>query len=145
MAVQPPAEEPAARQPSSSPADQSANPYAAPAEAAAEPAGGTSYDPASLRKIEAVIKDAGQVWLAVLMGFLCTAFTWVLIGPWFLYRLHCWNRLSRQHPELLAADAVPGGLEAKFQKARGKLITGLVIGAVMLLLILLAIGAQVVA
>ena len=109
------------------------NPYAAPSAPASVPS--AAYAPAIVARAEAVIKDANQVWLAVLMGFLCTAFTWVLICPWFAYRLHCWSTLSRDCPSLLAPDVLPGSLEAKFQSARGKLVIGLVIGAVMLLMI----------
>jgi uncharacterized integral membrane protein len=121
------------------------NPYAAPVAVSAMPVTHASYDPAGLRRIQAVTKDAGQVWLAILMGFVCTALTWVLICPWFAYRLHSWNRLSREYPQLLAPGAAPGSIEAKFQRARVELITGLVVGVVMLLLFVVLIAGAVIA
>jgi len=124
--------------------DTATNPYAAPTVASLQMQD-HRYDPATQREVEAVIKDGGQVWLAVLIGFVCTAVAWIVICPWFLYRLHCWNTLSRNYPALLAPNVPPGSLEARFQSARSRLIVGVVIGAVMLFMFFGAIVAAIVA
>ncbi len=118
------------------------NPYAAPATEPVMSLSTNRFDPVTVKKVEAVIKDASQVVLAVLIGFLCTGFAWLLIGPWFFYRLLCWNRLAREYPSLLLGGAPVGSLEQRFQASRGRLIGGLIVGAVMLLFMFAAFAAM---
>jgi hypothetical protein len=111
------------------------NPYAA-ASVVSSPHGGTLVkDPVIIKQAEAVIKDAGQVILAVLIGFMCTGLAAFVIGPYYLYRLHCWNRLAQRCPALVAAGAPLGSLEQRFQAAKGKLMVGVTIGAILFAII----------
>ena len=115
------------------------NPYAAPTTADLGPAtGGPLSIPADdLRKVEAVIKDAGQFWLAILMCFVCSIIGMVLIGPWYLVRLMQWSRLSKTYPQLMDPNVSRGSLPQKFQSSQWKLLVGLIVG---LLLGVLVVG-----
>lgn len=90
-----------------------------------------SADPATMKKIEAVLKDAGQFWLAIVLCCICTGWGMLIIGPWYLVRLIQWSTLGREQPWLMDRNAPPGSLPRRFQAAKIKLIIGLVFGAVM--------------
>jgi hypothetical protein len=102
--------------------------------------------PADLKKIEAVIKDARQFWLAILLSFLCSIIGFLLIGPWYVIRLVQWSRLSGKYPALMTPNPPHGTLEQRFQSSRWKLIVGLVAGLMFFILIgllmLASIGAS---
>ncbi|MAD80404.1 MAG: hypothetical protein CMJ50_06120 [Planctomycetaceae bacterium] len=87
--------------------------------------------------IEAIIKDAGQFWLAIIMCIVCTGLGALIIGPWYLIRLIQWNSIARAQPMLLAPNVLRGSLEQRFQSAKIKLIIGISFGAVILLLLIL--------
>ncbi len=105
------------------------NPYAAPTQVAA---GGSeeyqSIPAGDLKKIQAIIKDANQFWLAILLCFLCSAIGMVLIGPWYLVRLLQWSSMANAYPHLRNGQAPPGSLAQRFQSAQWKLIVGLAVG-----------------
>ena len=112
------------------------NPYAAP-ETDSTAASKGNFDPASLKKIEAIISDAGQFWLAIIMCLVCTGLGALIIGPWYLVRLIQWNSMAKAQPMLLAPNVLRGSLEQRFQSAKIKLIIGISFGAVILLLVIL--------
>lgn len=112
------------------------NPYAAP-ETDSTAASQGNFDPTSLKMIEAIIKDAGQFWLAIIMCIVCTGLGALIIGPWYLIRLIQWNSIARAQPMLLAPNVLRGSLEQRFQSAKIKLIIGISFGAVILLLLIL--------
>ncbi len=113
------------------------NPYASPTSAFAPDAGFTiPLDPADQRKIDAIIKDAGQFWLAIILCILCSAIGALIIPIWYLVRLLQWNSFSKKYPALLTPGAQPGSLPAKFQAAQWKLIVGLVVGALVFLFLI---------
>lgn len=108
------------------------NPYAAPG--ADQPATQNELeDPATLAKIEAIIKDASQFWLAILLCIFCSALGAVLIGPWYLVRLLQWNAIAQSYPQLLDPYAPPGSLPQRFQSARKRLFVGIGFGVVAVL------------
>ena len=127
--------------------DQSENPYAAPTAESVplDPFSGLQIPQYDIKKLNAVIKDANQFWLAILLCFLCSALGFVLIGPWYLVRLIQWQSLSKTYPILLQADPIVGSVPQKYQSARWKLILGLIFGSVMALLLLSLIGVSVIA
>jgi hypothetical protein len=90
---------------------------------------------ADLKKAEAIIKDAGQFWLAILICFLCSALGMIVIGPWYLRRLIQWNGLASKYPSLMQPTVEFGSLPQRFQSSKWKLITGLVVGLVLFLLL----------
>ena len=110
------------------------NPYAAPA-APGQAVGMVDLDAPTLMKVEAVIKDAGQFWLAILLCFLCSGLGMIVIGPWYLVRLLQWNSLAQNHAWLCERDAQPGSLPKRFQSAKWKLIVGLVVGLVLMIML----------
>lgn len=107
---------------------------------AAEPALLGDLTPAEMKKVEAITKDAGQFWLAILLCFLCGALGPIIIGPWYLVRLVQWNGMSSAHPWLLDQTAPAGSLQKKFQSSKWKLIVGLVFGALVLVGIVVLIA-----
>jgi hypothetical protein len=109
------------------------NPYASP-QADVTYASEAYADQATLRKIEAIIKDAGQFWLAILMCIFCTGLGAIIIGPWYFVRLIQWNSIARAQPMLLDPAVPRGSLAQRFQSARIKLIIGISFGALIFLL-----------
>jgi hypothetical protein len=112
------------------------NPYASPVTDSAA-ASSLNIDPASLKKIEAIIKDAGQFWLAILMCIVCSALGSIIIGPWYLVRFLQWNSMAKAQPMLLTRDVPRGSLAQRFQSAKIKLIIGMSFGALIFLLVAL--------
>ena len=93
-------------------------------------------------KAEAIIKDAGQFWVAIILCVLCSLIGPIIVPIWYTVRLVQWNRLSNKYPDLMVAHVSRGTFQAKFQSAQWKLITGLVFGYLMLgLLTLYFVGA----
>lgn len=88
--------------------------------------------PEDLKKVEAVAKDAGQFWLAILMCIFCSALGSVLISPWYGIRLSQWYSLKGRYPQLLDPNAPPGSIQKQFQSAQWKLIVGICFGVFIL-------------
>ena len=120
--------------------DHSPNPYTP-----AAPVGDSTAGPAitlsaqSQRKLDSVLKDAGQFWLAMILCVVCTSIGILIILPWYGVRLTQWSHLAKQYPELMAPNAPAGSLPRQFQAARIKLLVGIVFGAVMLVLVIIGI------
>ncbi len=113
-----------------------ANPYASssvPTEINNIPAG---VDPALLAKINAIVKDAGQFWLAMILCLCCSALGSLIIGIWYSVRLTQWNAIAKSQAWLMVPNAPTGSLPAKFQSAKTKLIIGMVFGFVVLFAVL---------
>jgi hypothetical protein len=106
------------------------NPYAAP-QVEIPPAWAANPEQ---KKIEAVIKDANQFWLAIVLCIFCSGIGAILIGPWYFFRLLQWGSIARAQPALLDPNVPRGSLEQRFQSARWKLIVGICVGAFMFLL-----------
>ncbi|MFK8110921.1 MAG: MJ0042-type zinc finger domain-containing protein [Rubripirellula sp.] len=140
---------PASEQPFDLDAQQSAtpNPYqpsAAPLGFPQEP-NGVGIPSEDAVKIEAVIKDAGQIVIAVLLCLLCSGFGFLIIGPWYLVRLLQWNKWAAKYPALTTPNAPKSSLSQRFQSSRTRLIIGLAIGSLLFMLfcggVLLVMGA----
>jgi hypothetical protein len=111
--------------------NEETNPYASPVTESVVQCR-ESIDPALLKKIEAVIKDAGQFWLAIIACILCTWVGAIIIGPWYLARLFQWNAIAKAQPMLLAPNVPRGSVAQRFQASRIKLIIGMVMGGLIL-------------
>ena len=85
-------------------------------------------DPADRKKVDAVIKDAGQFWLAIILCVFCSVIGALIVPFWYLIRLVQWNALAKKYPALTAPDAPVGSVQAKFKSSQWKLIVGLVVG-----------------
>lgn len=117
------------------------NPYAAPS---VNPAVDSLDDQFRIRleprdhvRANTIIKEAGQFWLAIILCLFCSAIGAVLIPIWYTVRLLQWNGLAKKYPELLATGVPPKSMQAKFKSAQWKLITGLVVGSIILVLMVL--------
>ncbi len=108
--------------------DDPNNPYAAPQANTPAAPPQTNLDPVTQKKVEAIVKDAGQFWLAILMCIVCSALGSIIIGPWYLVRLLQWSSLAKSHPVLMTPDSPRGSLPQKFQSAKIKLIIGILFG-----------------
>ncbi len=97
-------------------------------------------DNATRAKLDAIIKDANQFWIAILLCIFCSGIGSLIIGIWYCVRLVQWNAMARTHPLLMAANSPPTSIAGTFQRAKVKLILGLVFGAVMLALLFAYIG-----
>ena len=116
------------------------NPYAAPV----APGGHQeevkyTLTPKDRAKADAVCKDAGQFWLAIIMCIACSAIASFIIPIWFSIRLLQWTSLSNKYPELRQPGFRAGTFGARFQSAQWKLIVGLVVGAVVFVIVVLSI------
>lgn len=88
-----------------------------------------------LEKTRAIIKDAGQFWLAILLCILCQAVGAVIIGPWYGVRLMQWKGISKKYPKLLTPNSPAGSLPQRFQSAQWKLWVGLAVGLLLAILV----------
>ena len=114
------------------------NPYATPIETEADPkAVPIKLEPKDRKKVETVIKDAGQFWLAIILCILCSGIGAFIVPIWYLVRLVQWNSIARKYPELLFQPVPPNSIQARFQSSQWKLIVGLVFGCVVLVFVLL--------
>lgn len=115
------------------------NPYAPPTigQSTSSPTLPLDIDPADKRKAQAVIKDANQFWLAIIICFLCFAIGSLIIPIWYLVRLVQWDRLAKKYPELVIPGAQEGSMQAKFVSSKWKLTVGIVVGVSMFVLMIL--------
>lgn len=111
------------------------NPYSTPSHTAQKPAQGVRMDPKDKAKLDAVVKDAGQFWLACILCILCSVIGAILIPIWYTIRLLQWNKLAKKYPKLMTGNPRKGSLQAKFQSSQWKLIVGLVLGCVIFCLV----------
>jgi hypothetical protein len=96
-------------------------------------------DPADRKKLNVVIKDAGQLWIAIVLCILCSAIGSIIIPFWYLARLIQWNGLAKKYPALLVNGAREGSIQAKFKSSQWKLIVGMVVGGCIFLCLVLYI------
>ena len=107
------------------------NPYATPQIPAAKEVKPSQFPPNDQQKIEAIIKDAGQFWLAIILCLFCVGIGSLIVPIWYGVRLGQWNKLSKKYLELGDPHAAAGSLPAKFQSAQWKLIVGIVLGCLL--------------
>ena len=101
-----------------------------------------NLDAITRKKVDAIIKDAGQFWLAILMCIFCSGLGMVIIGPWYAVRLLQWNAMSNRFPQLMVPGPRRGSLQQKLQSAKTKLIIGMSVGAMVFVVFgLLLLGA----
>lgn len=96
-----------------------------------------AIDPADRKKLDTVIKDAGQFWIAIVLCLLCSAIGAIIIPFWYMARLIQWNGLAKKYPDLLVEGAPTGSIQAKFRSAQWKLIVGMVVGGCIFVLLFL--------
>ena len=116
------------------------NPYASPPvippSVPSVPEHGIEIDAGDQVRADAIINEAGEVWVMMIMCIPC-CLAGVLVLPFYAIRLVQWNQLANRYPELVASNVPPKSFQAKFKAARWKLTTGLVIGGIILVGILM--------
>ena len=110
------------------------NPYAAPVNVETA-ANDLPFDigAADRKKVDAIIKDAGQFWLAIILCIICTGIASIIVPFWYLVRLVQWNGLAKKYPGLVVHGPPPASLQAKFKSSQWKLIVGMVVGGIVFL------------
>ena len=118
------------------------NPYAAPTHMGEtqQTDGMVDLPPADRKKIEAIIKDAGQFWLAILICILCSGIGALIVPIWYSVRLLQWSGFAKRYPQLVETNAIPGSLPARFRSSRWKLIVGLLFGCFIFAMLILYIA-----
>ncbi len=108
------------------------NPYASPVVTERSPNEPPVFDltEAGVRRVKAVVSDAQMVFLVILLAWCLCAPIWLVMLPWYLYRLYCWYALNAQFAELRSPNSFSphGELAAKFKGSRGRLLVGIVAG-----------------
>ena len=114
------------------------NPYAAPAssDVANFDPGAIIQDPRDLKKAQAVVKDAGQFWIAIILCLLCSVVGALLIPIWYTVRLSQWKSLSKTYPALVAPVVPENSFQAQFKSSHWKLVVGIVVGLAIFALVL---------
>ena len=82
---------------------------------------------ADRKKIEAIVKDASQFWVVILICFVCTACGALIAPIWYTVRLVQWSGFANKYT-VLREPAIPGTMQQKFQSSQWKLIVGIVFG-----------------
>lgn len=113
------------------------NPYATPTSNDVRDHFPIELDPKDRKKVEAVIKDAGQFWLAIILCIVCSAICAIIIPIWYLVRLLQWNALGTKYPALMAPGVPANTIQAKFQSSQWKLIVGMLVGGVVFAFVIL--------
>jgi hypothetical protein len=87
---------------------------------------------AGARQAQVVVWVAQSVFWTILLAWCVCAPAWLVILPWYAYRLYCWHRLSAQFAELRSPNAFSphGELAANFKDARSRLLIGVIAGCV---------------
>lgn len=116
------------------------NPYSAPISASSKAEiPQTRYPENDQKKIQSLVRDASQFWLAIVLCFFCSAIGALIIPFWYTFRLFQWSSLAKQYPSLTEQNAPKGSMEAKFQSSKWKLVVGLVFGGIAWILLFINI------
>ena len=118
------------------------NPYAAPASARNSESPDEQFrirlDGRDHVRAIAIITEANQFWVAMLLSTFCVVFGSIIILIWYGVRLLQWSRLAKKYPELLATNPPPKSMQARFQASRWKLTIGIVFG--LIIISIMAVG-----
>jgi len=124
------------------------NPYASPA-ALNESATTVVWDgpfvadltPYAVKRAAAIVADAGRVYLLIFLSLCICRIGWLIMGPWYAYRLYSWYEMNRTYSELRNPRprvSAYYSLALDFQAAKTRLWVGFVVGGLAFLLVLTA-------
>ena len=87
--------------------------------------------PDGARQAKAIVSDASSAYALVVLGLCCWP-VWLLLFPWFGYRLWSWYGLNRQYGELRNPNGFSehGELAVSFQDSKFRLWVGFVAGSI---------------
>jgi hypothetical protein len=123
------------------------NPYASPAilneSPSTFPCSGDVFvadlTPQAAKQARAIVDDAGRVYWVIFLSLCICRIAWLLMFPWYGYRLYSWYELNRTYSELrnpTPRHSAHYSLALDFQAAKGKIWAGFIIGAIALALFL---------
>ena len=95
--------------------------------------------PQAAKQARAIVADAGRVYLVIFLSLCICRIAWLLMFPWYGYRLYSWYELNRTYSELrnpTPRHSAHYSLALDFQAAKGKIWAGFIIGAIALALFL---------
>ena len=87
---------------------------------------------AGAKRAKAIVAEADSVYWAILLAWCCCQPAWLLMLPWYSWRLWSWYQLNAQFNELRHPYGFSphGELAASFQDSRLKLWIGVVAGSI---------------
>ncbi len=115
------------------------NPYAASTSVSAQSDAPRPGEPhvadlteAGARNAKAIVDDADSIYLITLLASCCCAPAWLVMFPWYSWRLWSWYQLNSQFHELRQPYGFSphGELAVAFQDCRFKLWVGVIAGAI---------------
>lgn len=83
-----------------------------------------------VRRAQAVVSDARGVFFVLFLASCAFGIGWLIMLPWYIYRLRQWQMLNREFFELRQPNSFSRNakLASDFQDARLRLIFGIVVG-----------------
>jgi hypothetical protein len=126
------------------------NPYAPPDIEAAAPAprmgqpAVLDLDAAGAKRAEALVQEGSSVFVAIALASCVCSPAWVVMFPWYLYRLYGWYALNAEFVELRHPNSLSkyADVTTRFPGVRVRLIIGVVIGAFFWMLLGLSLLAN---
>jgi hypothetical protein len=89
--------------------------------------------PEGAKRARAIVDDAGRVYWVIFLSLCICRIAWLLMFPWYGYRLYSWYVLNRTYSELRNPTprlSAHYGLALDFQAAKGKVWAGFIVGAI---------------
>jgi hypothetical protein len=119
------------------------NPYASPAILNESPSNfyssGDTFvadlTPQAAKRARVIVDDAGRVYWVIFLSLCICRIGWLLMFPWYAYRLYSWYDLNRCYSELrnpTPRHSAHYTLALDFQAAKGKIWAGFIVGAIAL-------------
>lgn len=125
-------------EPSAAPAPISGNPYAVTVVDLARdrpPRQTPEFDltERGAKSAKGLVADASMVYGVIALASCVCAPAWLVMLPWYAYRIYQWHLLNATYSELRHPNSFSahGALAEEFQSARGKLYVGVVAGTVL--------------
>ncbi len=97
--------------------------------------------PYAVKRAAAIVADAGRVYLLIILSLCVCRIGWLVMGPWYAYRLYSWYEMNRTYSELRNPRprvSAYYSLALDFQAAKTRLWVGFVVGGMAFLLVLAA-------
>jgi hypothetical protein len=90
-------------------------------------------------KANAIVSEADMIYPTIILAWCCCAPAWLVMLPWYLWRLWSWHQLNAQFYELRHPYGFSphGELAGAFQDCKIKLWVGVIAGAIFWALIIL--------
>jgi hypothetical protein len=98
--------------------------------------------PYAAKQAAAIVSDAGHVYWAIFLSLCICRIGWLVMFPWYGYRLYSWYRLNETFSELRNPTprvSAHYSLALDFQAVKGRLWLGFIFGSIAAVLVLLTL------